>query len=165
MAKVKVINMVNHVVHVGSDDLKFSRTWPRKDAAIMIEREILDELMYDPGFEYMIRTGILYIEDMDVKKDLGLEPEDATEPENIIVLNDAQRKDLMIKTPVKEFKEKVEKLGKEQQLALVQYAIDHRYGDFDKSKILKDLTNRDIVKAIQLAIQNEEEVPQEDEQR
>lgn len=158
MAKVKVINMVNHVVHVGSDDLKFSRTWPRKDAAIMIEREILDELMYDPGFEYMIRTGILYIEDMDVKKDLGLEPEDAKKPENIIVLNDAQRKNYMIKLPVAEFDEKVRKLGIEQQKALVDFAIKNRYGDFEKSKILKELTNRDIVKAIQLSIQNEEKV-------
>lgn len=160
MSRVKIINMVDHIVHVGSDELRFNRTWPRKDAVVMVDSELLNELMYDPGFEYMIRTGILYIEDMDVKKELGLEPEDATEPENIIVLNDAQRKDMMIKIPVKEFDEKVHKLGKEQQKALVDYAIEHRYGDFEKSKILKELTGRDVVKAIQLAIQNEEELPE-----
>lgn len=158
MSKVKIINMVDHVVHVGSDELRFNRTWPRKDAVVAVESDLLNELMYDPGFEYMIRTGILYIEDMDVKKELGLEPEDAIEPENIIVLNDAQRKDLMIKVPIAEFEEKVNKLGKEQQKALVDYAIEHRYGDFEKSKILKNLTGRDVVKAIQLAMQNEEEV-------
>lgn len=158
MAKVKVINMVNHQVHVGSDELRFSRTWPRKDAVVQIESDILNELMYDPGFEYMIRTGILYIEDMNVKKDLGLEPEDATEPENIIVLTDAQRKDYMIKLPIAEFDEKVRKLGIEQQKALVDFAIKNRYGDFEKSKILKELTGRDVVKAIQLSMQNEEKV-------
>lgn len=158
MSKVKIINMVDHVVHVGSDELRFNRTWPRKDAVVAVESDLLNELMYDPGFEYMIRTGILYIEDMDIKKELGLEPEDAIEPENIIVLNDAQRKDLMIKVPIAEFEEKVNKLGKEQQKALVDYAIEHRYGDFEKSKILKNLTGRDVVKAIQLAMQNEEEV-------
>lgn len=158
MSKVKIINMVDHVVHVGSDELRFNRTWPRKDAVVAVESDLLNELMYDPGFEYMIRTGILYIEDMEVKKELGLEPEDAIEPENIIVLNDAQRKDLMIKVPIAEFEEKVNKLGKEQQKALVDYAIEHRYGDFEKSKILKNLTGRDVVKAIQLAMQNEEEV-------
>lgn len=158
MSKVKIINMVDHVVHVGSDELRFNRTWPRKDAVVAVDSDLLNELMYDPGFEYMIRTGILYIEDMDVKKELGLEPEDAIEPENIIVLNDAQRKDLMIKVPIAEFEEKVNKLGKEQQKALVDYAIEHRYGDFEKSKILKNLTGRDVVKAIQLAMQNEEEV-------
>ena len=163
MGQVKVINMVDHVVHVGSDELRFNRTWPRKDAVVTIDSELLNELMYDPGFEYMIRSGILYIEDMDVKKDLGLEPEDATEPENIIVLNDAQRKDLMIKATVKEFDEKVHKLGKEQQKALVDYAIEHRYGDFEKSKILKELTGRDVVKAIQLSIQNEEELESDSE--
>ena len=158
MSKVKIINMVDHVVHVGSDELRFNRTWPRKDAVVTVESDLLNELMYDPGFEYMIRTGILYIEDMEVKKELGLEPEDAIEPENIIVLNDAQRKDLMIRVPIAEFEEKVNKLGKEQQKALVDYAIEHRYGDFEKSKILKNLTGRDVVKAIQLAMQNEEEV-------
>jgi hypothetical protein len=158
MSKVKIINMVDHVVHVGSDELRFNRTWPRKDAVVTVDSDLLNELMYDPGFEYMIRTGILYIEDMDVKKELGLEPEDAIEPENIIVLNDAQRKDLMIKVPLTEFEEKVNKLGKEQQKALVDYAIEHRYGDFEKSKILKNLTGRDVVKAIQLAMQNEEEI-------
>ena len=158
MSKVKIINMVDHVVHVGSDELRFNRTWPRKDAVVAVESDLLNELMYDPGFEYMIRTGILYIEDMEVKKELGLEPEDAIEPENIIVLNDAQRKDLMIRVPIAEFEEKVNKLGKEQQKALVDYAIEHRYGDFEKSKILKNLTGRDVVKAIQLAMQNEEEV-------
>ena len=158
MSKVKIINMVDHVVHVGSDELRFNRTWPRKDAVVTVDSDLLNELMYDPGFEYMIRTGILYIEDMEVKKELGLEPEDAIEPENIIVLNDAQRKDLMIRVPIAEFEEKVNKLGKEQQKALVDYAIEHRYGDFEKSKILKNLTGRDVVKAIQLAMQNEEEV-------
>ena len=161
MAKVKVINMVNHQVHVGSDELRFSRTWPRKDAVVQIDTDVLSELMYDPGFEYMIRTGILYIEDLDVKKDLGLEPEEAEEPQNIIVLNDAQRKEYMIKLPVAEFDEKVRKLGIEQQKALVDFAIKNRYGDFEKSKIMKELTGRDIVKAIQLSMQNEEEVKED----
>ena len=56
----------------------------------MIDKDALSEAMYEPGVASMFRKGILYIEDMDTKKELGLEPDGATEPENIIVLTGAQ---------------------------------------------------------------------------
>jgi hypothetical protein len=37
----------------------------------------------------MLTKGILYIDDMEAKIELGLESPDAKQPENIIVLNDA----------------------------------------------------------------------------
>ena len=52
----------------------------------------------------MIDSGMLYIEDMAVKKELGLEPEDAKEPVNIIVLSDKEMRHY-ITMPLAQFKE------------------------------------------------------------
>jgi hypothetical protein len=52
-------------------------------------------MLWDNGVRVMIDRGILYIPDMKDKIDLGLEPEDATEPENIIVLSDLQINNLL----------------------------------------------------------------------
>ena len=85
MALVKVINTLNHAVGVYIPELNFKRTWAKRGAIIKIDTDKLEEMMYDPGFNYMLEQGVLYVEDMEVKKELGLEPETATEPENIIV--------------------------------------------------------------------------------
>lgn len=100
---------------------------------------------------------MLYIEDMETKKNLGLEPADAEEPTNIIVLSDKERRQWMVTMPVSEFAEKVKLLSHEQLIAIVEYAIANKLGDFEKSAILKELTGRDVVTAIQLKIKNDEE--------
>ena len=154
--RVNVINKINSRVGVNVPELRFSREWLAEGQVIPIERETLDELMYDPGFKYMIDTGILYIEDMDVKKELGLEPEDATEPENIIVLDDKERRRYMVVLTIDEFKEKVDKLSFEQVCALADYAIEHKLMNLEKSKYLKAKCGKDTIRAIQLKDQDEE---------
>ena len=87
---VTVISTVNGVVGIYLPDLRFKKEWTRKGQKQKIDKELLQDIMYDPGSEYMFRTGMLYIEDMDIKKEIGLEPEEATEPVNIIVLDEKQ---------------------------------------------------------------------------
>ena len=41
--------------------------------------------MFDPAFSNMVREGYLYIEDLDVKKEIGIEPEDAEKPTHILM--------------------------------------------------------------------------------
>lgn len=148
--KVKVVSTVKSRLGVTVPEMRFSRQWLKKGSAVMIEKNTLEELMYDSGFKYMIDTGMLYIEDMEVKKDLGLEPEDAKVPVNIIVLSDKEMRHYMVTMPIAEFKEKVDELKYEQLQTLVDFAIEHRLGDIDKSNYIKQLCGKDIVRAIQL---------------
>ena len=114
MEKVKVISMVDGRIGVNSAELRYSRQWLQKGSAVLIERDTLEELMYDTGFRYMIETGMLYIEDLQTKKDLGLEPEDAVEPVNIKPLTDKEMRTYMVSMPLATFKEKIAELKYEQ---------------------------------------------------
>ena len=77
MANINVINKVNHQVGVVVPELNFRRDWMGKEQKIAIDENLLKELMFDPGFHNMVMQGILYIEEMDVKKELCIEPLDA----------------------------------------------------------------------------------------
>ena len=90
--KVKVVSLVSQRVILTVPELRLRRVWERKGATMVIPFEQLEEAMYSPGVENLFRNGILGIDDMEVKIALGLEPEGAEAPVNIITLNDAQRK-------------------------------------------------------------------------
>ena len=68
--KVRVVSKVGNKVIVSVPDIRFSRVWPAAGASVNIDREVLEDLMYDTGFRNMIEMGILYIEDLEVKKEL-----------------------------------------------------------------------------------------------
>lgn len=157
MAKVKLINTTNGRVAINVPELQFKREWISTNSSVLIDKEILEELLYDNGVRYMIDSGMLYIEDLDTKQDLGLEPMDATEPVNIIVLTDKERRKYMVNLSLDEFKTKVKNLNHEQVLQLADYAIANKLMDFDKVEFLRELCGKDIVKAIRLNQQNQEE--------
>lgn len=156
MEKIRVISKHQGPVSVNIPDLRFKREWPNKGASIPIERETLEEMMYDNGFKYMIDTGMLYIEDLEVKKELGLEPEDATEPVNIIVLSDNDMKRMMTAMPQFEFDAKLKTLNYEQMLALADFAIKNELGDFGKCDAIKKACGKDILTAIKLNREDKE---------
>ena len=157
MEKVKVISQVGHQVAVTIPDLRFSRMWPARGASVSIDRDVLEDMMYDPGFKNMLEMGILYIEDMEVKKDLGLEPEDANEPQNIIVLSEKERQYYWTELSLVGFKDKVKKLSKAQLEELADYAIEHRIMNVEKNKVIKEACGRDVIKAVQLVEQDQED--------
>lgn len=157
MAKVKLISKVPQNVYIEDQMNNIRYTFRGIGSSMNVEKDILEQMMYDPGIAYMIENGILYIEDMEVKKELGIEPEDATEPVNVIVLSDADRKRYMTNMPLFDFKEKVKALKYEQLQQLADYAVANRLADIDKCKIIKELCGRDIIKTIQLHDANEEE--------
>lgn len=156
MEKIRVISKHQGPVSVNISDLRFKREWPNKGASVLIERETLEEMMYDSGFKYMIDTGMLYIEDLEVKKELGLEPEDATEPVNIIVLSDNDMKRMMTAMPQFEFDAKLKTLNYEQMLALADFAIKNELGDFGKCDAIKKACGKDILTAIRLNREDKE---------
>lgn len=156
MEKIRVISKHQGPVSVNISDLRFKREWPNKGASVLIEKETLQEMMYDSGFKYMIDTGMLYIEDLEVKKELGLEPEDATEPVNIIVLSDNDMKRMMTAMPQFEFDAKLKTLNYEQMLALADFAIKNELGDFGKCDAIKKACGKDILTAIRLNREDKE---------
>lgn len=156
MEKIRVISKHQGPISVNISDLRFKREWPNKGASVLVEKETLEEMMYDSGFKYMIDTGMLYIEDLEVKKELGLEPEDATEPVNIIVLSDNDMKRMMTAMPQFEFDAKLKTLNYEQMLALADFAIKNELGDFGKCNAIKKACGKDILTAIKLNREDKE---------
>ena len=150
MDKIKVISTLKNRVTVDVPDIRFSRTWPTAGASVNIDKDTLEELMYDAGFANMIKMGILFIEDMDFKKEIGLEPEDATEPVNLILLNDKEKRYYLTGLSLVGFKDKLKKLSKNQIEELADYAIQNKLVDIEKCKVIKEACGRDVVRAIQL---------------
>ena len=156
MSKVNIVNTTRGSVFVEVREIPFRHDWTVQGAKFAVEHDVLEQLMYDKGFKYMIDTGMLYIEDMEEKKALGIEPEEAKEPVNVIVLTDKERRRYMVNLSLEEFKEKVRKLSYEQVTQLADYAVANRLADFDKAEFLKELCGRDILQAIRLSAQNKE---------
>lgn len=155
--KICVVSTVNGNMGINIPHLNFRKDWARKGAKVMIKKEILEEALYDPGVEYMFNNGMLYIEDLEVKKALGLEPEEAKEPENIIVLNEKQMKRYLTVAPKQEFKDILTKLAPEQRKNLADFAIENNITDVDRCEILKKATGIDVLNAIILKRKEEEE--------
>lgn len=147
--KVKVVSLVSQRVVLTVPDLRLRRVWERKGAVAVIPFEQLEEAMYSPGVENLFKNGILGIDDMETKIALGLEPEGAKAPVNIITLNDEQKRYLTV-MPLHEFKEEIKKLPIEQINELAAYAIEHEILDFDKSEIIKKYVDVDIMRAVKL---------------
>lgn len=154
---VTVISTVNGVVGIYLPDLRFKKEWTRKGQRQKIDRDLLQDIMYDPGSEYMFRTGMLYIEDMNIKKEIGLEPEEATEPVNIIILDEQQLHRYLTVMPLHEFKENVKKLSIEQAKNLVDYAVQKETITFDKAEFLEKITGLNVMSMIQLNRKNKED--------
>lgn len=155
--KIVVRSMSSGRVSINLPDLRFKREWPRKGSKVSIDREVLKEALYDPGVEYMINSGLLFIEDMDFKKEVGLEPEDADQPVNIIPLDEKTMQRYLKNMPVKELGEELKKLNNEQKQALVLYAIENELVSFDRVDLIKEICGVDLLKAISQKKENEEE--------
>ena len=92
---------------------------------------------------------------MNLKIELGLEEADAKTPA-LIELNDSDYQRYLSLMPTFEFKEKLKTLTREQIQSLVDYAIEKELTPFDKCEILKQYTQIDIIKAVQLNKSNKE---------
>ena len=156
--KVKVKSLVNGTVGVKDVDLRINRTWNKKGAVYAFELEDLEQLMYDPGVEYMFREGILAVVGPDREKiniQLGLQ--DENEPEKLFELTDDKMKEIM-SMKMADFRKAVNELTHEQQRVLVTYCVENKIRDYDRDEFLKGLTHIDVMKAIELNEQDKEEV-------
>lgn len=156
--KVKVVNLISSRVNINIPDVRLNRVWEKKGAVKTIPFDQLEEALYNPGVEALFTGGILGIDDLEIKKQLGLEPEDATEPVNIIILDETQRRRYLTVMPLHEFKTKIQDLPIEQIRELAQFAIENEIVDFDKAEIIKKITGTDIIGSIQMNKADKEEI-------
>ena len=148
--KVKVISQYNGRCGIDNSDLRISRRWPARGSYVTIDKEILEELMYDPAFKNMIEEGYLYIEDLELKKELGIEPEEAT-TSTIINLTDKELDRYWKIMPLSQFKVEAKQLTKVQLDSLADYAIKHgNDGSIQKANYLTEISGRNILKGIEL---------------
>lgn len=145
---VKLKSMVNKTVGVKLPEYGVNRKWQQKGQSIPLPFDTVEQMLWHEGFRAMINRGILYIEDMQDKIDLGLEAPDATEPENIKVLSDIEIKNLLTSTPLTVFKKEVKELNMTQVNNIVNYAIANEIVDIKKCEFLENLTKIDILKTI-----------------
>ena len=151
---VNIKSTVKALVSINVPTLNLRRSWPKKGAIQKIPFDILEQAYFEPGVEYLFKTGVLYIEDMEVKRALGLEDPEAEAPTAIIDLTDDYMKKLLTATPLKDFREEVEKLSHEQIKELVQFAVEIGVTDYHRCKLLQEKTGFDVMKA---AIAHKEE--------
>lgn len=156
--KIILENMINARVGINNPELKVKRTWEKKGAKKPITWETLQELFYDPGVEYMLEQGILYVDNEEARIALGLQPsEDNPEATTVRKMDEAYLKRLMGAMPFDEFKIELANLTHEQIEMLVQYAIANECLDLSKTDELKKITGYDVVRAVQLNRQDKEE--------
>ena len=154
--KIKVISMTNGRCVLNSRDLGIKRLWPGRGSSVIFTKEQIEALMYDPAFSNMVQEGYLYIEDMDVKKEIGIEPEDAITP-TIILMNDKELNRFWKIMPLSQFKIETKKLTKQQLTSLAEYAIKNgNDGSIDKANYLSTISGYNILKGIELERQSQE---------
>lgn len=156
--KVTVISNARSLVSICIPDLKLNKTWPKKGAKVLIDKEVLEEAMFDPGVDYMFKSGLLCVKDMQTKIDLGLEEEGATVPKNVPFMDDAMKAEYMSsKKQGWELKEALEKLSYEGKKDFCDYVIQNELMDGIKSKIIKEVCGVDTIHSIQMKQANEAE--------
>ena len=153
---VMVTNMVNGMVSVKDPSTGVNRRWMKRGQTQPIPYEALEQLLWQDGFRNMLETGVLYIKDMKDKKDLGLEPEEATKPTNILALSEVEMKNLLEKTPFDVFKKEVLPLPRVQVDNLIEFAIENKIVDTAKCAFLKQVSGKDILLAISRKEEDEE---------
>lgn len=163
--KISIENLSNSQVIIFEPSLNMHIVWQAPHAKRLVDLELLQQAIYSPGVERLFTEGFLGIAEKDSLKilvELGLEEDGVNEPQNIIVLTDAQRKRLLTTAPLKEFKDTLETLPLEQMIALTDFAIQNKITDYEKSLAMKKACGVDVIKAVELKRQNEEKDTKED---
>ena len=155
MEKISVISNSNAPVTINVADARFIRTWPQMGAKVLVDRQTFDEILYDPGVRYMFENGILYTEDLEALKEVGLEDEESEEIVNTYALTPARLEEIWA-LPIDEFKERSKRFSYEDYQRIVEWAVKYDKADYEKAQYVKSKCGRDILKAIELKKKAEE---------
>ena len=152
--KVMVTSMVGGTISVSALN---HRVWNKKGQKLPVSKDILREAIYEPGVEYMFKQGLLYIDDMDFKIELGLEEEGTKAPTNVIPMDEKYMSRVLKLMPIAEMKKAISAMNDNQKRELIDFASEQNDISFDRMDVIKKLTGIDVVKVIELKRSKEEE--------
>ena len=150
--KVMITSMVGGTISAASLE---HRVWNKKGQKLPVSKDVLREAIYEPGIEYMFKKGILYIDDMDMKIELGLESPGATAPTDILPVDDKYLNRVLKLMPIVEMKAAIDKMSIVQKQELVDYASKQNDIQLDRLAIVSEKCNVDILRTIELNRQKE----------
>ena len=153
--KVIVTSMVGGNIGITLPHIRFNKTWPRKGTKLTIEKDVLREAIYEPGVEYLFRQGILYIDDLSFKIELGLEPEGAEAPTHVAVDEKYMTRVLKV-MPVGEMKKAISEMNEIQRQEFVDFASSQNDISLERIKVVDQVTGANILKIIELKRLKEE---------
>lgn len=151
--KVMVTSMVGGTISASALD---HRVWNKKGQKLPVNKSTLREAIYEPGVEFMFKNGILYIDDMDFKIELGLESEGTKEPSQMIPVDDKYLNRVLKLMPVSDMKKAIDKMSLVQKQELVDYAVKQNDIQLDRLQIVSEKCGVDILKSIELSRQKGE---------
>jgi hypothetical protein len=150
--KVMVTSMVGGTISAASLE---HRVWNKKGQKLPVSKDVLREAIYEPGIEYMFKKGILYIDDMEMKIELGLEALGTTTPTEVLPVDDKYLNRVLKLMPISEMKAAIDKMSIVQKQELVDYVSKQNDIQLDRLAIVSDKCNVDILKTIELNRQKE----------
>ena len=148
--RVMVTSMVSGRIGLVLPRLHINKVWPKKGTNLPVEKEVLREAIYEPGVEYMFKQGLLYIDDMDFKIELGLEEEGTKAPTNVIPMDEKYMSRVLKLMPIAEMKKAIGGMNDNQKRELIDFASEQNDISFDRMDVIKKLTGIDVVKVIEL---------------
>ena len=154
--KVIVTSMVSGVIGLTHPEHRLVKTWPRKGTRLPVEKEALRQAIYEPGVEYMFKNGMLYIEDMDFKIELGLEEEGTKTPTAVVPVDEKYLERVLKRMPVSEMKVVIKGMNDNQKRELIDYASLQNDIQIDRIGAIKEATGIDLFKVIELKNQKGE---------
>ena len=151
--KVMVTSMVGGTISASALN---HRVWNKKGQKLPVSKDILREAIYEPGVEYMFKNGILYIEDMDFKIELGLESEGTKIPTQILPIDDKYMNRVLKLMPIADMKKAIDSMSQVQKQELVDFAVLQNDIQLDRIKIVSEKCGVDILRTIELSKQKGE---------
>ena len=148
--RVMVTSMVSGRIGLVLPRLHINKVWPKKNTKLPVEKDVLREAIYEPGVEYMFKQGLLYIDDMDFKIELGLEEEGTKAPTNVFPMDEKYMSRVLKLMPIAEMKKAISAMNDNQKRELIDFASEQNDISFDRMDVIKKLTGIDVVKVIEL---------------
>lgn len=139
---VLVKSTVKAQVGINVPYLNLKRTWPKKNSVQRVQRDLLMQAIYEPGVEYLFKTGILIVEDEQDRIDLGLQ--DPETGETVYVLTDEMCKHLIQEADINEFKLELEKMSHDQVIELANTAIELESTSYEKNLALREASEINV---------------------
>ena len=98
----------------------------------------------------MFKNGVLFIEDMEFKIELGLEAEGTKVPTQILAVDDKYLNRVLKLMPLVDMKKAIDDMTLIQRQELVDYAVKQNDVQLDRLDVISKKCNVDILKAIEL---------------